>query len=540
MATPRRANGRARGRRLRIATSNLPAKSRKPGAESSSVTAFDNARLVRESQEKIRRLRKLQEISALLNSTLNQTEIRKRAIEAATVVMDAEAGSLLLLDEAAGELYFEVASGEKGEGVREMRLEVGQGIAGHVAKAGEPEIVNDVQHHPRFDRRADLRSGFVTRNMVCVPVKAKDKLLGVLQAINKKDGGLFVEEDLQDFVSLGHQVGIAIENANLYEEINRLFEGFISASVTAIESRDPTTSGHSGRVATLTCGLAEVVDRVDTGPYAKVAFDYDQMKVIRYASLLHDFGKVGVREHVLVKAEKLYPNEVALLKARFEFIKRTLEKEALERKISVYQFSNPGETVALLAKLDEKLGHQLDGTDEILRFLLECNIPTVLEKGGFERLNEIAVRAYDSFDGPKPYLTPPELVSLSIPKGSPTNADRLQIESHVTHTYRFLATIPWTSKLRRIPEIAYGHHEKLDGKGYPRQITAPEIPIQTRLMTISDIYDALTASDRPYKKAVPASKALDILRYESKEGKLDSALLHLFIDAKVYERTARG
>src|SRR3989449_696511 len=226
--------------------------------------------------------------------------------------------------------------------------------------------------------------------------------------------------------------------------------------------------------------------------------------------------------------------------ARVEFIKRTLEKEALERKISVYQFSNPGETVALLAKFDEKLGHQLDGTDEILRFLLECNIPTVLGKGGFERLNEIAARTYSSFDGPKPYLTAPELVSLSIPKGSLTNEDRLEIESHVTHTYRFLATIPWTSKLRRIPEIAYGHHEKLDGKGYPRQIAAPELPIQTRMMTISDIYDALTASDRPYKKAVPASKALDILGFEAKEGKLDSALLHLFIDAKVYERTARG
>src|SRR2546422_6114785 len=147
------------------------------------------------------------------------------------------------------------------------------------------------------------------------------------------------------------------------------------------------------------------------------------------SSLLHDFGKVGVREHVLVKAEKLYPNEVALLKARFEFIKRTLEKEALERKISVYQFSNPGETVALLAKLDEKLGHQLDGTDEILRFLLECNIPTVLEKGGFERLNEIAARTYSSFDGPKPYLTAPELVSLAIPKGRLSNEDRLEIES---------------------------------------------------------------------------------------------------------------
>src|SRR3989449_260405 len=443
MATPRRANGRARGRRLRIATSNLPAKSRKPGPESSSVTAFDNARLVRESQEKIRRLRKLQEISALLNSTLNQTEIRKRAIEAATVVMDAEAGSLLLLDEAAGELYFEVASGEKGEGVREIRLKVGQGIAGHVAKTGEPEIVNDVQHHPRFDRRADLRSGFVTRNMVCVPVKAKDKLLGVLQAINKKDGGLFVEEDLQDFVSLAHQVGIAIENANLYEEINRLFEGFISASVTAIESRDPTTSGHSGRVAILTCGLAEV---------------------------------------------------------------------------------------------DEALARQVAETDGILEFLLACNKPTFLRTEGFERLHQVARLSYDSFDGPRPYLNSQETLSLSIPKGSLTEEERLEIESHVTHTYRFLSTIPWTKSLQNVPLIAYGHHEKLDGSGYPRRIPGETISVQTRMMTISDIYDALTASDRPYKAAVPTVKALAILEDEVQQGKVDADLLQIFIDSKVYLR----
>lgn len=144
-----------------------------------------------------------------------------------------------------------------GKSVREIRLKVGQGIAGHVAKTGQPIIVNDVQLDSHFSSQADKKSGFVTRNMVCVPVTAREKLLGVLQAINKKDGGEFGQDDLHDFIALGHQVGIAIENAKLYEEINRLFEGFISASVLAIESRDPTTSGHSARVATLTCGLAE-------------------------------------------------------------------------------------------------------------------------------------------------------------------------------------------------------------------------------------------------------------------------------------------
>ena len=281
------------------------------------------------------------------------------------------------------------------------------------------------------------------------------------------------------------------------------------------------------------------MDRVETGPCASVFFDYDQMKEIRYASLLHDFGKVGVRESVLVKAEKLYPGDLTLLKARFDFIKRTFEKEALERKIAVYQYADPRTLSERLAQIDTDLARQLRETDEILQFLLACNVPTVLEQGGFERLHTIAARTYNSYEGPKSFLTAPELVSLSIPQGSLTHEDRLEIESHVTHTFRFLSTIPWTSKLKRIPEIAYGHHEKLDGNGYPRSVAAPAIPIQTRMMTISDIYDALTAADRPYKKAVPVSQALDILGDEARAGKIDAGLLSLFIDAKVYERTGQ-
>lgn len=498
--------------------------------------ALENSRLFQSHQQKIKQLKKLQEVSQVLNSSLNQAEIRKKAIEAITFIMDAEAGSLLLLDEPAQELYFEVALGEKGEGVREIRLKVGQGIAGYVAQTGEPVLINDCQNDPRLARQADKKSGFITRNMVCVPVKARDKLLGVLQAINKKDGGLFSDEDLQDFVSLGHQVGIAIENANLYEEINKLFEGFISASVTAIESRDPTTSGHSGRVAVLTCGLAEVVDRADAGPYAAVTFDYDQMKEIRYAAVLHDFGKVGVREHVLVKANKLLPEQLAMLKARFDFIKRTLEVQALRKKVEILMSGDRQAASALLAEVDEELARQVADTEGVLEFLLQCNKPSVLKQGGFERLNDIAKLQFDYFSSQSSYLTPDEVITLSIPKGSLTTEERLEIESHVTHTYKFLSTIPWTKALKNIPLIAYGHHEKLDGSGYPRQVPGETISIQTRMMTISDIYDALTAADRPYKSAVPTPKALAILEEEVRHGKVDARLLEIFIDSKVYER----
>lgn len=176
-------------------------------------------------------LRQFQDISALLNSSLDHGEIRQRAIEAATIIMDAEAGSLLLLDEVTGELYFDVAHGEKSHAVRQIRLGFSQGIAGHVARTGEPLIVNDAQGDSRFFRQADQASGFVTRNMVCVPVRVHGRFLGVLQAINRKHDRLFEDSDLQNLVALGHQVGIAIENANLYKEIHQLSEGFISASV---------------------------------------------------------------------------------------------------------------------------------------------------------------------------------------------------------------------------------------------------------------------------------------------------------------------
>ncbi len=499
-------------------------------------------------ERRIQKLETILNVAKAMSTERNLGVLLEEIVEHARSVVDATRGSIFLLDKDKNELWSKVA-----QGTREIRFPADKGIAGHVAQTKTILNIPDAYADPRFNPAVDKATGFHTRNMLTVPMlSTKEDVVGVLQVLNKNVAGHEAEseqglpgppfdaEDEEMLLALGGQAAAAIENAILYDEINKLFEGFIAASVVAIESRDPTTSGHSGRVATLTCGLAEIIDRVETGPFAEITFDYDQMKEIRYASLLHDFGKVGVRENVLVKAEKLYPSEVSVLKARFDFIKRTLEKEALERKISIYQFSNPKETTELLAQADADLAHKLAETEEILQFLLNCNVPTVLEKGGFERLNEIAAKRFNAYDGTEPFLTTSELISLSIPKGSLTNEDRLEIESHVTHTYRFLATIPWTSKLRRIPEIAYGHHEKLNGKGYPRSIAAPEIPVQTRMMTISDIYDALTASDRPYKKAMPASKAIDILGYEAKEGKVDKSLLQLFIEAKVFERTMRS
>jgi HD-GYP domain-containing protein (c-di-GMP phosphodiesterase class II) len=330
---------------------------------------------------------------------------------------------------------------------------------------------------------------------------------------------------------------IAMEKAELYQELDRAFEGFVRASVKAIESRDPVTSGHSTRVASLTCGLAGAVDRLDSGPYASLTFSSDAMRELRYAALLHDFGKVGVREHILLKAEKLLPEQRATLCARFQTIKHALERTALRRKIALLAVPPSPSRTDRLARVDAQLQCRLAEADQILRFVLDCNRPTVLAEGNFERLRTIAARTYDIGNGPEPYLTADEVEALAVRQGSLTAADRRMIESHVTATYEFLCAIPWSRSLNNVPVIAYGHHEKLDGAGYPRGLSGAEIGIPTRMMTIADIYDALTAADRPYKKSLPATRALDLLQAEARAGKVDAGLLEVFVEAKIYSRS---
>ncbi|MCM2258743.1 MAG: hypothetical protein NDJ94_24175, partial [Vicinamibacteria bacterium] len=265
-------------------------------------------------------------------------------------------------------------------------------------------------------------------------------------------------------------------------------------------------------------------------------FSRDQLQEIRYASLLHDFGKVGVREKVLIKGKKLYVGETLLIRQRFAYIKRTLEATHLHDKL---ERALAGATSRdLLDHLDDDHQRRQDELARVLDVILRANEPTVLEDDSFRALLSFAEQTYADIDGAlQPYLSPNEVEALSIRRGSLSEKERREIESHVTHTYRFLATIPWTGEFARVPDIAFAHHEKLDGTGYPRRLKAADIPVQSRMMTISDIYDALVAWDRPYKKAVPVPKALDILHDEAAHGKLDRALLGLFVESKLYERT---
>ncbi|MBI1983213.1 MAG: hypothetical protein HYS61_03335 [Acidobacteria bacterium] len=282
------------------------------------------------------------------------------------------------------------------------------------------------------------------------------------------------------------------------------------------------------------------MDRSEAGPYKDLNFTLKDIQEIRYASLLHDFGKVGVREEVLVKAKKLYPSQLELITKRFQYIRKVLEIDAFRKKLDyIVRNGNQGYEQPF-AEIDGVQENELQQLDDFLKHILQANEPTVLPEKTSEKLLEIAGWTFQDPSGPtEPLLASEELRFLTIPKGSLDRDERVQIESHVIHSFRFLSQIPWTKELKSIPEIVKAHHEKLNGTGYPYKMKAEEIPFQSKMMTISDIFDALTARDRPYKRAVPLERALDIIGQEVKSQLLDPVLYQLFLDAKIYQITAK-
>nr|ADI22145.1 HD-GYP domain [uncultured myxobacterium HF0200_19H16] len=491
-------------------------------------SAGDNSTL----QRRVERLSRVLDVASKVSAETDLDRLLQIIIQEASAVLDADRCTLWILDDENQELWTKVAEGLGKSEI--IRIPITTGISGQVAQTEEIINIPDAYQDERFNREVDGQTGYRTRGILAVPMRHQSgKLTGVLQALNRKDGLPFDEEDQSLLVNLGVNCAVAIENAMLHADIDRLFEGFVKASVTAIESRDPTTSGHSERVAILTLGIAENTARVSTGPYSELSLTPAEMRELRYASLLHDFGKVGVRENVLVKAKKLYPWELQLVESRFQALKLQRENHFLKEVIQAYQSGTE-----IVEAPNDRIARAIKEIDEFLNFIRECNEPTVLASEGFERLQGLGELTYVNLEGnAAPILSDLQIERLSIPRGSLDPQERLEIESHVTHTFRFLQQIPWTKNLQNVPQIAFGHHEKLDGTGYPRGLNNVTIAPQTRMMTIADIYDALTARDRPYKKAVPIEKALNILEYEAKNQKIDPILLDIFIESKTYQLT---
>ena len=377
---------------------------------------------------------------------------------------------------------------------------------------------------------------YTTRNMFSGPlITPRGDLVGVVQLLNKlpQDGTPFDplhtslpefdEKDERLFSIISGQAALAIENSLLLEEQERLTEGIVNACVTAIEARDPVTSGHSLRVSNYSVGLAEAVNRTDNGPLQAVNFTPPQLRELRFAAMLHDVGKIGVREEVLRKEKKLLPHETEIIALRLKLMRTQL---------LVLQQSEKKDYTEAIRRIDTAWAQ-----------ILKANEPSVLKRattGLVQDLRSLKV----PFDTGEilTALTEEESQKLCIPQGSLSEPERLEIESHVSKTFDILKMIPWGRGLEQVPDIAYKHHENLDGSGYPNGIMGHSIPPQARMMTICDIYDALIAGDRPYKPSMSSERALFIIDSQVKEGKVDGDYFDIFVKARLFEpsRAARA
>ena len=460
-----------------------------------------------------------------------------------------EAGSLYLVEDApegGQQLRFKLAQNDAVSfAFRERTVPVDEAsLAGWVAVNGVAIVLGDAyeipagapfRHNPAFDEA----TGFRTRAMLVVPMKDhRGGLVGVLQLMNRLGpaGPEPYPEDLVPLLlSLATQAAVCLKANQLTASIRRLFEDFAQAAIVAVEQRDPTTAGHSNRVAALTVELAGLVDRAPDGPYAGVSFSREEMREIFTAALLHDFGKISIPERVLVKAKKIEVDGLHRIRDRFDYVLAAAEAEdaraLLGRLLREGRPATDGDLAALAETADARSRELEAAFDEVSA----ANEPTMLPKDARGTLERLVARTWRDRRGrTATLLLPEEFRFLSIAQGSLSPEERLDVESHVTHTWRFLSTIPWTPDLARVPQIAYAHHEKLDGSGYPRRIGPQDIPPAARALTVCDIYDALTASDRPYKKAMPHGRALEVLEAEASASKLDRWMVKTFIEGHVW------
>jgi HD-GYP domain-containing protein (c-di-GMP phosphodiesterase class II) len=516
-------------------------------------------------------IEQLLDIGVALSDTYDLGELLNLILSKSREITSSDAGSVYLVDELnvkECKLVFKAAQNDSLPDLafQEQALAItSESLTGYVALTGQSLNLADAYNLPKntpykFDKSFDEKTGYRTCSVLILPIQNRHlEVLGVLQLINRKiqSNVLLTQENAKELTqpyseweeriltSLASQAAISIERNNLQENIENLFEGFVKASVRAIEARDSCTSGHSERVAKLTVGLSQEVNIINSGIFSEIYFSNQQIQELRYAALLHDFGKIGVPEAILTKRKKLYQEQLELIQQRFSLAQRTLEMEYAQTKYKylsghlsdIYQ-SHTQKSCLLCQKiknLDLELEVAITQLNDYWQTILTANEPKILAEEPLKQLQEISLYTYKDIDGQiKPLITPEEMAQLTVPRGNLTPEERQAIEAHVTDSYEFLKQIPWTKKLQKIPNIAYGHHERLDGSGYPRGLKENEISIQTQIIVIADIYDALTAGDRPYKQGLPVEVALRIMGSEAAENKINSHLFELFKQKQVF------
>lgn len=515
--------------------------------------------------EMFRRLEELNGIGISLSQEKDTNRLLEAILVAAKKITNADGGTLYRVDNDRKLVYFEILrtdslniamGGTTGVAVPfyPVRLFDDEGSANNSMVVAysvlRDETVNiaDAYTEKGFDftgtRNFDKKTNYRSKSFLTVPMKNhEDEIIGVLQLINAKDrvsGGIvpFSEADQHLAESLASQAAVALTNRQLINQLEGLFESFISLINAAIDDKSPYTGGHCQRVPTLTMMLAEAVNATEQGPLADFTMSEKDRYELKIAGLLHDCGKVTTPVHVVDKATKLQTifDRIGLVDTRFEVIKRDAEIAAMKEKLAA-----PANANGEWQKADRDLTVRLRKINEDRQFLRFCNFGSeAMRDDDQERVREIS-RNYpwrDVDGNGVDFLTDEEAKNLTIRSGTLTPEERQTINHHIEVTIKMLESLPWPRHLKNVPEYAGGHHERMDGKGYPRGLMREQMSVQARIMGIADIFEALTAKDRPYKKGKTLTESLNILGRFKLNGHVDPDLFNVFVREKVYLRYA--
>lgn len=495
----------------------------------------------------LNRLNDLNAIGAALSSERDINRLLESILGAARKITSADAGTLYLVDAEKQVLTFEILhndslnirmGGTSGNPIPFYPIQLYHNTEPNLAMVvsysvlrGETVNIPDAYIAEGFDfsgtKNFDAKTGYRSRSFLSVPMRNHEhEIIGVLQLINAIDADTgqvkqFSKDDQQLTESLASQAAIALSNRRLIQQLEELFESLISLINTAIDDKSPYTGGHCERVPALTMMLAEAANRAKTGALKDFNLTDKDRYELKIAGLLHDCGKITTPVHVVDKSTKLQTifDRMHLIDTRFEVLRRDAEIAMLRGNMKEVEYA------ALLRQLDDDR-----------EFLHRCNIGSEkMQDADVDRVRQIARYRWRDGQGQQAdFLSAEEVENLTIRAGTLTAAEREIINHHINVTIKMLEALPWPSHLKHVPEYAGGHHERMDGKGYPKGLTREQMPIQARVMGIADIFEALTAKDRPYKLGKTLTESLTILGKFKENGHIDPDLFDVFIREKVY------
>ncbi len=518
-----------------------------PGAEASAEVPAGSDHLQAQ-------LQRLFDIGIALSSEKNLDRLLEMIVEETMRCTNADAGTLYIMEDS--KLHFKILAnstlntrmgGTSGKPITLPPVELSkENVSAYVAISGETVNIPDVYKAEEFDftgpRKYDETTGYKSKSMLVVPMRNQnDEIIGVLQLLNAQDAKTgeaipFSSDYVALTQSLASQAAVALTNAQLIKDMQVLFDSFIRVMATAIDERSEYTGGHIRRVAELGLMICEAINGTEAGPLGDLHFDEDAMKEMSVAGWMHDIGKVTSAVHIMDKSTKLQTifDRVAMVEERFAHIRTAMEKEWLERKIELVVNGAPQEKIengeAVLADKLQKLQDDLD-------FVIKSNTGgEFMSDDKLERIKEIGARTYKANGEERRYLSENEVENLCIRKGTLLGSERQLMQDHIVVTIKMLEQIPFPKHLSRVTDWAGGHHECVDGTGYPKGLKDEKLSTGARILAVADFFEALTATDRPYKKPMPLEKALSILQGEVDRNKLDKDIFELFVQSGIPQR----